>query len=264
MISYPEIDPIAVQIGPVSVHWYGLMYGLAFIGGWVMGRGMMKRRHIHWNDEQFGDLFMYVIIGVVLGGRLGYMLFYTSGDSSLHFWEVWKGGMSFHGGLLGVMLGMWIYGLRNQRTFFEVSDFIAPLIPFGLLTGRLGNFINGELWGKVADSSIPWAMVFPSGGPLPRHPSQLYEALLEGLAMLIILWLYSAKPRPRMAVSAMFLILYGCFRFMVEFVREPDAHIGYLAGDWFTKGMLLSVPMIIGGIGLMVWAYKRNDTEATP
>ncbi len=258
MIAFPDIDPIALQIGPVSVHWYGLMYGVGFIGAWFLAQISMKRPHIHWDSEQFSDLFLYVILGVVVGGRLGYMLFYTTGNSTLQIWEVWKGGMSFHGGLLGVIFAMWLYAYRNQRGFFDVADFIAPLVPFGIFTVRIGNFINSELWGKVADASIPWAVVFPNGGPLPRHPSQLYEALLEGLLMLIILWLFSIRPRPRMAISALFLIIYGASRFTVEFVRVPDAQLGYLYGGWFTMGMLLTTPMILGGVGLLWWAYYRQ------
>jgi phosphatidylglycerol:prolipoprotein diacylglycerol transferase len=195
----------------------------------------------------------------VLGGRLGYVLFYDLPGflaEPLNIFKVWQGGMSFHGGLMGVLIAMWLFGRRYHKTFFEVTDFIAPLVPIGLGAGRIGNFINGELWGKVSD--VPWAMVFPNGGPLARHPSQLYQAFLEGLVLFIVLWLYSSKPRPTMAVSGLFLLCYGVFRFVVEFVRMPDAQLGYLAFGWLTMGQVLSAPMILTGLGFMAWAYKSN------
>jgi len=198
-------------------------------------------------------------MGVILGGRLGYALFYDLPAylaEPLKILRVWEGGMSFHGGLIGVMLATWLFGRRNGKSFFQLMDFIAPLVPIGLGAGRIGNFINAELWGKVTD--VPWAMVFPNGGPDPRHPSQLYQFALEGVALFVILWLYSRKPRPTMAVSGLFAICYGIFRFIVEFVRVPDAQLGYLAWNWLTMGQVLCLPMILGGIGLMVWAYRRQ------
>ncbi|WP_022947165.1 prolipoprotein diacylglyceryl transferase [Methylohalobius crimeensis] len=256
MLPYPQIDPVAVQIGPLKVHWYGLMYVIGFLGAWFLARRRAQRHD--WRNEAIDDLIFYGALGVVLGGRIGYMLFYNF-PVLLHdpwsFFRVWEGGMSFHGGLLGVLAAMGWFAHKHRRSFFEVTDFLAPLVPIGLFFGRLGNFINGELWGKVTD--LPWGMVFPTGGPLPRHPSQLYEAILEGLVLFTVLWIYSAKPRPQMAVSGLFLLLYGAFRFLVEFIREPDAHIGYLAFGWLTMGQLLSTPMILAGLLLLAFAYRR-------
>lgn len=259
MLSYPNIDPVALQLGPIAIHWYGLMYLVGFAAAWWLGRLRAQRPGSSWSPEQIGDLIFYGALGAVLGGRLGYALFYDLPgflDAPLNIIKVWQGGMSFHGGLMGVLIAMWLFGRRYRKTFFEVTDFVAPLVPIGLGAGRIGNFINGELWGKVSD--VPWAMVFPNGGPLARHPSQLYQAFLEGLMLFIILWLYSSKTRPTMAVSALFLIFYGLFRFAVEFVRMPDAQLGYLAFGWLTMGQVLSVPMILAGLGLMAWAYKSN------
>jgi phosphatidylglycerol:prolipoprotein diacylglycerol transferase len=260
MLTYPDIDPVAFSLGPLDVHWYGITYLVGFIGGWWLGQVQARRPGSGWDSEQVSDLLLYVALGVVVGGRLGYMLFYTSGDSSLQFWQVHKGGMSFHGGLLGVIFAMWLYGFRRQRSFFQVADFVAPLVCVGLFAGRIGNFINGELWGKPAPD-FPLAMIFPTGGPLPRHPSMLYEAFLEGIVLFTILWLFSRKPRPTMAVSALFLLCYGLFRFGVEFVREPDSHIGYLAFGWVTMGQVLSLPMILLGLVLLAWAYVRQTDK---
>ena len=206
-------------------------------------------------------LIFYGALGAVLGGRIGYVLFYDLNSylsEPLNIFKIWQGGMSFHGGLLGVLTAMWLFARKYCLTFFQVTDFIAPLVPIGLGAGRLGNFINGELWGRV--TQVPWAMVFPDprAGGLPRHPSQLYEASLEGVALFIILWLYSAKPRPTMAVSGMFLLCYGIFRFILEFFRMPDMQIGYVAFDWLTMGQILSTPMVLAGAGLVWWAHKRD------
>lgn len=260
MLTYPNIDPAAIRVGDFAIHWYGLMYLIGFVGGWWLGRVRAQRPDSGWNPAEIGDLLFYVALGVVLGGRVGYVLFYNFGlflEDPLMLFRIWQGGMSFHGGLLGVLFGMWLYGRRTNRRFFEVTDFIAPLIPIGLGAGRIGNFINGELWGRPTD--LPWGMVFPFVDDQPRHPSMLYEALLEGLVLFAILWVYSSRPRPTMAVSGLFLICYGAFRVAVEFVRQPDAHIGYLAFDWLTMGHILSVPMILCGIVFMWWAY-RNPT----
>lgn len=257
MLNYPKIDPIAVQIGPLKVHWYGIMYLVGFVAAWWLGRIRANKPGSGWKAIEMDDVIFYLGLGVVFGGRLGYILFYDFAqylDEPLRILKVWEGGMSFHGGLLGVITAMWLYGRKTGRSFFQVADFIAPLVPIGLGAGRIGNFINGELWGQV--STVPWAMVFPEGGPLPRHPSQLYEAFLEGLVLFIILWVFSSKPRPAMAVSGLFLFCYGIFRFSVEFVRVPDAHLGYLALDWLTMGQILSTPMILGGILLLWLAYR--------
>lgn len=269
MLTFPNIDPVAIDFGvwrlPVigaihpQVHWYGVMYLIAFIGCYWLVRyrtGVMPKTPVR--PEQVGDLLFYVALGVVLGGRVGYILFYSFSaflQNPLVLFRVWEGGMSFHGGLLGVLLAVWWYGRKIGVTFWQMTDLIAPSIPFGLLCGRIGNFINAELWGRITD--LPWGMVFPNGGALPRHPSMVYEAILEGVILFVILWLYSAKPRPRMAVSAVFALGYGVFRFCVEFVREPDEHIGFIAFDWLTMGMLLSLPMIMVGLVLFFLVYRR-------
>ena len=262
MLTYPDIDPVAVSLGPVAIHWYGLMYLIGFVGGWWLGVVRARRPESGWQTSEIGDLLFYVALGVILGGRVGYILFYNFGlflDDPLMLLRVWQGGMSFHGGLLGVLLAMWLYGRKTGRSFFQVTDFMAPFVPIGLGAGRIGNFINGELWGAPTD--LPWGMVFPFVDDQPRHPSMLYEALLEGLVLFVVLWLYSSKPRPTRAVSGMFLLGYGVFRFGVEFVREPDAHIGYLAMQLLTMGHLLSAPMIVFGVLLLALAYRKRGVE---
>lgn len=259
MLSYPQINPVALDLGVIKIHWYGLMYLVGIGGAWLLASRRLKDFDPTWSKEKLSDLVFWVAMGVILGGRLGYALFYDLSAylaEPLKILRVWEGGMSFHGGLIGVMLATWLFGRRNGKSFFQLMDFIAPLVPIGLGAGRIGNFINAELWGKVTD--VPWAMVFPNGGPDPRHPSQLYQFALEGVALFLILWLYSRKPRPTMAVSGLFAICYGIFRFIVEFVRVPDAQLGYLAWNWLTMGQVLCLPMILGGIGLMVWAYRRQ------
>lgn len=259
MLPYPQINPVALDLGVIQIHWYGLMYLVGIGGAWWLASRRLARFDASWSKEKLSDLVFWVAMGVILGGRLGYVLFYDLAAyiaEPLKIVRVWEGGMSFHGGLIGVMLATWWFGRRNGKSFFELMDFIAPLVPIGLGAGRIGNFINSELWGKVTD--VPWAMVFPNGGPDPRHPSQLYQFALEGVALFLILWAYSRKPRPTMAVSGLFAACYGVFRFIVEFVRVPDAQLGYLAWGWLTMGQVLCVPMILGGIGLMVWAYRRQ------
>ncbi len=253
---YPQIDPVALSLGPLQIHWYGLMYLFGFLGAWLLGRARAEQNG--WSFTEVEDLLFYGAIGVIVGGRLGYVLFYDLAANlaaPINVIKVWQGGMSFHGGLIGVLVSFWWFARKTNRSFFVVSDFIAPLVPIGLLTGRIGNFINSELWGKVSD--VPWAIVFPNGGPLARHPSQLYEAGLEGLALFVILWLYSAKSKPVGAISGLFLLGYGCFRFLVEFVRIPDPQYGYLAFNWLTMGQVLSLPMIIIGLAWMVRAYQK-------
>lgn len=258
MLEYPAIDPVAISLGPLQVRWYGLSY----IAGTLLGWWLLRRRagRHGWNAEQVADLVFYVVLGAVVGGRLGSVLFYNLPyylDHPLAVFRIWEGGMSFHGGLLGVLLAIWWFARKQRRGFFEVTDYLAPVVPLALFFGRIGNFINGELWGKPSD--VPWAMVFPdpAAGGVPRHPSQLYEAALEGLLLFAILWAYSARPRPTMAISGLFLAGYGVFRFLVEFVRVPDEQLGYLAFGWLTMGQVLCVPMIVAGVILMLLAYRK-------
>jgi len=261
MLSYPDIDPIALALGPIKIHWYGITYVVGIVAAWLLLRWRTdKNPSLKWSSEQVDDMVFYVTLGVIIGGRLGSVLFYNLPyyiDHPVDIFKINQGGMSFHGGLIGALLAMVWFARKTNSGFFNVIDFIAPVVPVGLGCGRIGNFINGELWG--APSALPWAMIFPDprAGGIARHPSQLYEALLEGLLLFIILWLYSSKPRPMMAVSGLFLLGYGVFRFSVEFVRVPDAHIGYLAFGWVTMGQLLSFPMIILGFVSMVWAYRN-------
>ena len=260
MLPYPQIDPVALAIGPLKIHWYGLMYLIGIGAAWLILSGRLNRFDPTWTKEKLSDLVFWVAMGVIVGGRLGYVLFYDLSAyiaNPLLIFEVWKGGMAFHGGLIGVMLATWWFGKRNNKSFFQIMDFIAPVVPIGLGAGRIGNFINAELWGKASD--VPWAMIFPTDPQqLARHPSQLYQFALEGVALFLILWLYSRKPRPTMAVSGMFALFYGIFRFIVEFVRVPDAQLGYLAFGWVTMGQILCIPMILGGLLLIWWAYQRD------
>ncbi len=262
MLTYPAIDPVALHLGPLQVHWYGLMYLTGFAAAWWLGVRRARRPGAILTPQQVSDLIFYGALGVVLGGRIGYILFYDLAAylaEPLNILKLWQGGMSFHGGLIGVLLAMALYARKLHMHFFEMTDFLAPLVPIGLGAGRIGNFINGELWGKVSD--VPWAMIFPGGGSVARHPSQLYQAALEGALLFIILWMYSAKPRPRMAVSGMFLLFYGLFRFMVEFARVPDAQLGYLALGWVTMGQVLSLPMFLAGAGLLLLAYRKTSSR---
>lgn len=260
MLRHPQFDPVAIHLGPLKIHWYGLTYLVGFVVGWWLGRVRARKPWSPVTEVQMGDLLFYIALGVILGGRFGYVVFYNFSAflaDPLWLFRVWEGGMSFHGGLLGVMLAMWWYGRAIGRSFFEIADFIAPLVPVGLGAGRIGNFINGELWGRTTD--VPWGMVFSQApDSLPRHPSQLYQFALEGVVLFLVLWWFSAKPRPRMAVSGLFLTLYGIFRFAVEFVRQPDPQLGYIAFDWLTMGQLLSTPMILAGLVLVVFAYRRH------
>jgi len=278
VIYLHHIDPIAFSLGPVQVHWYGLMYLAGFLAAWGLGRSRIRAGRLPGVDMNgFSDLLFYAMLGVVIGGRVGYMLFYAFDAfiaNPLVLFKVWEGGMSFHGGLLGVLAGC-LWWVRRQRLhFFDVMDFVAPLVPLGLGFGRLGNYIGGELWGKYTGAG--WGVIFPkaeqslAGLPwdqvqaqyaagaldrLARHPSQLYEALLEGLVMFAVLWLYSARPRARYAVSGLFALLYGLFRFLVEFVRMPDNGI-YVAFGWLTRGQILSLPLIALGLWLL-WLSRR-------
>jgi len=263
MLVYPEIDPIIFSIGPVAVRWYGLMYVVGFIAGWWLARRRAGLPHSPVRPDQVDDLVFYVMLGVILGGRLGYTFVYGWAEIAadpLYVLKIWKGGMSFHGGLAGVLLAMWLFGRKIGKTMWQLTDFMAPFVPIGLGAGRIGNFINGELWGKPTD--VPWA--FQVNGQV-LHPTQLYEALLEGLVLFVILYAYSARPRPYMAVSGLFLLLYGVFRTFVEFYRVPDAHMGdggYLAAGWLTTGMLLSAPMIAAGVIMLFLAYRKREPAA--
>ncbi|HSW69600.1 MAG TPA: prolipoprotein diacylglyceryl transferase [Gammaproteobacteria bacterium] len=259
MLIYPAIDPVAFHLGPLPVHWYGLMYLMGFIGGWGLLAMRIRRSPRGFTLEQLSDILFYVALGVILGGRLGYVLFYQFADTLEHPWHIfaiWQGGMSFHGGLIGVILAVGLYARKIGKSFVDITDLIAPVVPIGLGAGRIGNFINGELWGRVTD--VPWGMVFPTGGDMPRHPSQLYEFFLEGVILFLVLWFFSKRERPHWAVSGLFLLLYGVFRFIVEFFREPDIQIGFVAFGWMSKGQLLSIPMIIAGIIMLLWAYRRK------
>ena len=265
MLIHPQFDPVALRLGPLSIHWYGLMYLLAFLQFWWLGRRRIRTHAQYiadgWTVEQLDDLLFYGVLGVILGGRLGEVIFYAPTyylSHPLEILAVWKGGMSFHGGLLGVLVAMAFASWKMQRPWLAITDFIAPLIPLGQAVGRIGNFINGDLWGRVCDPSLPWAMVFPQSGDLqPRHPSQLYQAGLEGLALFVILWWFSAKPRPLGAVSGAFLVGYGAFRFVAEYFRQPDAGI-FGRSEVISMGQWLSLPMVLSGIALLFWADRRQ------
>ncbi len=263
MLVHPQFDPIALQIGPLAVRWYGLMYLLGFLAFYLLGtRRMRQRPETGWTSKELDDLLFRGAIGVVLGGRLGEVLFFAPGyyfANPAEILAVWKGGMSFHGGLLGVLLALLWHARRSKRHFLEVGDFVAPLVPLGLMFGRLGNFINSELWGRPADPTLPWAVIFPHVDQLPRHPSQLYQASLEGLALFVLLWLYTARPQPVGAASGVFLIGYGVFRFIVEFFRTPDEGIFGLLTFGVSMGQWLSLPMIAIGLVLLGRALRQNN-----
>ena len=261
MLIHPHFDPIALKLGPLQIHWYGLTY-LAAFGAffWLASRRVRRAPFTTtgWQPGEIEDMLFAGVLGVILGGRLGYVLFYKPAYYLSHPAEVlavWQGGMSFHGGLLGVILAMAYYAWRTRRHFFEVADLVAPCVPVGLAAGRLGNFINGELWGRVADPTLPWAMVFRGAGELPRHPSQLYQFALEGVLLFALLWWYGRKPRPLGAVAAWFLIGYGSFRFVAEYFREPDSFLGLLALN-MSMGQWLCVPMIGAGVLFLVLAHR--------
>lgn len=287
MLIHPQFDPVAIHLGPLAVHWYGLMYLLGFMLFLWLGKKRIRTlngqarfplsssppkgerdkgslREVNeprpgWDEKMLDDLLFYGVLGVVLGGRLGEVLFYNPGYYAAHpleIFAVWQGGMSFHGGFLGVLVAMWLFARKRHIQWLQLMDFIAPLVPLGLGAGRIGNFINAELWGRPTDA--PWGMVFPNVDNLPRHPSQLYEFALEGLALFALLWLYSKKPRPVGAVSGMFLIGYGSFRFLAEFTRNPDEGIFGLMTFGISMGQWLSLPMILAGAGMMVWAHRKS------
>ena len=267
MLTYPHINPIAISIGPIfgfgplRVHWYGIMYLIGFAAGWWLARYRSRQPGSTWTALDIDDLIFYSAIGVIVGGRLGWCIFYghdVIAENWLNVFHIWDGGMSFHGGMTGVLAAGCVFARVKGKRIPDVLDFLAPLPGIGLLAGRLGNFINGELWGKPTD--LPWGFGVPDANAvlIARHPSQLYEASLEGLVLFLILWWFTSSRRPRLAPTGLFLLAYGCARFVVEWVRLPDANIGYLAGHWLTMGMLLTTPMIFIGAGLMFYAYRRN------
>jgi phosphatidylglycerol:prolipoprotein diacylglycerol transferase len=262
MLVHPQFDPVAFHLGPLSVRWYGLMYLAGFVLFIVLGRRRARSQMLTgWRTGDVDDMLFYGVFGVILGGRLGYVLFYKPAYYFAHpleIFEVWHGGMSFHGGFLGVLIALWFFARKRQKALLDVTDFVAPLCPLGLAAGRLGNFINGELVGRPTD--VPWAMVVPQVDNQPRHPSQLYEFGLEGVLLFVIVWIYASRPRPRGAVSGLFLLGYGAFRFIAEFAREPDNFLGFLAGG-MTMGQWLSLPMIVIGAAMMLWAYRRAGKD---
>ncbi len=264
MLIHPQFNPVALSLGPLQVHWYGISYLVAFgLFIWLGAQRVKQPQFVaaQWSRRDIEDLLFFGVIGVVLGGRIGYALFYKFDHYlayPLEILQVWKGGMSFHGGLLGVLLAMWWFGRRRGRHFLEVTDLIAPCVPTGLASGRIGNYINGELWGRAADATLPWAMVFPqSGTATPRHPSQLYQFALEGVLLFVLLWWFARTPRRLGEVSAAFLIGYGVLRFVAEYFREPDSFLG-LRALGLTQGQWLCVPMVLAGVAMWVWARKRK------
>jgi phosphatidylglycerol:prolipoprotein diacylglycerol transferase len=260
MIPYPHIDPVLVALGPLKVRWYGIAYVMGFLAAWWLAKRRAMRPGSTWTAADVEDLIFFAVFGVVLGGRLGYLLFYgqeqLSHDPS-YWYKVWEGGMSFHGGLIGVLTALCIYAYRRGRRIGDVFDFVAPIPGIGILFGRIANFINGELWGRPTD--LPWGVAVPTqDGVVVLHASQLYEGLLEGLLTFVVLWVFTARPRPRWAPAGLFLSLYAVCRILVEFVRVPDAQLGYLAGGWLTMGMALSLPMLVAGGTMIAVAYVRK------
>ena len=258
MLVFPHFKKIAFSIGAIKIHWYGIMYIVGIAIAWLLALKRAKKLGT-WTKNQISDLIFYSAIGLVLGGRIGYVLFYNLPFYSSHIidiFKIWDGGMSFHGGLLGVVVSLLIFSKKTGKKFFDVTDFLTPLIPLGLGAGRIGNFINGNLWGRV--TTMPWGMIYPNAGSLPREPSELFEFFFEGIVLFIILWVFSSKKRPTMATSGLFLLGYGCIRFLLEFLRQPDPQLGFIAFGWLTMGQLLSIPMIIFGIIFLIIAYKKN------
>ncbi len=264
MLVHPQFDPVAIHLGSFGIHWYGLMYLTGFLGFLWLGRWRIAHQPWQgWSHKMLDDALFYGALGVILGGRLGYALFYQAEYYLAHPLEIlflWQGGMSFHGGFLGVLVAMLLFARSRGLTFFGIMDFVAPLVPLGLGAGRMGNFINGELWGRPSD--VPWAMVFPQIDNVARHPSQLYEFLLEGVVLFVLLWWYSSKPRARGTVSALFLIGYGSFRFLVEFTRQPDDFLGLLSLG-LSMGQWLSLPMVIAGIWLFIASSRRAEKKTS-
>lgn len=263
MLQYPNINPVALELGPLVIHWYGITYLFAFMAGWWLAKHRASKPGSGWTADEIGDAVFYIVLGVIVGGKLGSLLFYQTDilfsqplEALNPFSQYGWRGMSFHGGFLGVVVAFWLYARNTHRSFFQVADFFAPMFPIGLGAGRIGNFINGELYGRVTD--VPWGMVFPHAGPEPRHPNQIYQFIGEGIILFLIVWFFSSQRRPRMAVSGVFVLTYGIYRFLIEFVRQPDADLGFIAFDWLTMGQLLSLPMIIGGAALIYLAYRNS------
>ncbi len=256
MLQYPNIDPVAISIGPIAIHWYGIMYLIGFAAAWFLAKYHIKRRGLPFTADDLADLVFYCAIGVIVGGRLGSILFYNFEGFLENPRMLIFGGMSFHGGFIGVMAAIGVFAWRRSRKYFEVADIVAPVVAIGLGAGRMGNFINGELWGRTTD--VPWGMVFPHAGAEPRHPSQLYQFFLEGIVLFLIVWIFAGKSRPLMTISGLFVVVYGCQRFIVEFFRQPDEHIGFVAFDWMTRGQMLTIPMILTGLFLIWYGYKRG------
>ena len=265
MLTHPMPDPVAIHLGPVAIHWYGLMYVLAFGMFLLLGRVRIKQAHIAaqgWKNEDLDDMLFYGMLGVVIGGRLGEVLFYQPAhffSNPVEIFKIWKGGMSFHGGFLGVLVAMALWARKSHKQLLDVYDFIAPLVPLGYAAGRLGNFINAELPGRLADPSLPWAMLWP-GVEGPRHPSPLYQMIVDGLVVFVLLWIYARKARPQLAVGAMFTLLYGCARFFTERFRVPDWEVT-VAGLPITSGQMLSLPMIVAACAMLAWAYRRGTGQ---
>ncbi len=260
MLTYPNIHPVALNLGPIKIYWYGIMYLIGFLSAWGLAHYRIRHYESPITSNQVSDLIFYAALGAIIGGRLGHVVFYEPMyflENPLSLFKLWEGGMSFHGGFLGVLCSLFLFSRKVHKTFFQITDFVAPLVPIGLAAGRIGNFINGELYGRV--THVPWAMVFPQAHDgQPRHPSQLYEFALEGVLLFFLLWIYSAKPRPTMAVSGLFLAAYGMFRSFAEFFRVPDT--GFVSLSWLTMGQLLSLPMVILGIALLFKAYCKPKT----
>lgn len=267
MLMYPKLNPVALSIGPLKIHWYGIMYVLGFLFFIYAGKWRIKKYgNTFWTSKLVDDFIFYGALGVVIGGRLGYCFFYQPIyfiTNPIKIFQVWDGGMSFHGGMLGVLFVAYMFARKYKQNFFVVSDFIAPLVPMGLFFGRIGNFINGELWGRITTSTIPWAMIYPqSGSMLPRHPSELYEALGEGILLFLILWIYASKPRKVGQISGIFVIGYGIIRFCLEFFREPDAFLlSFAHRTGLSMGQWLCVPMILAGIIIYYYSSKRPISE---
>ncbi len=264
MFVFPQLDPIAFSLGPIQVHWYGLMYTAGFLASWGLGNYRASKPGSGWTTKEVGDMLTWIMLGVILGARIGYTLFYNFSyyiENPIEIFYLWQGGMSFHGGLLGGMLSLYLWGRTTNKRFLDMLDFTAPFIAPGLFLGRMANFVNGELWGRVTTS--PLGMVFPHVDAYPRHPVQLYEAFLEGLLLFVIIWIFSSKERPQGAVAGLFAFCYGLFRMFCEHFREPDVQVGYLFGEWFTMGMLLSLPLVLVGVVMLGRAMmlKANPTR---